>query len=176
MESFRLYKHEKLCSRTAVNLLFSDGKSEFAYPLRVVYRIVPDAAASGARFLITVPKKKVRTAVGRVLMRRRIREAYRLNRRFLLPALAEKGIAIEMAFLYMDKELQPYLKIEDRMRTVLSKIATKATAQQPAEVTQPAEQQSVPTESSQPVEQQSVPAEVTQQGIDAAENNSENQQ
>ena len=108
MESFRLYQHEKLCSRTAVNLLFSDGKSEFAYPLRVVYRIVPDAAASGARFLITVPKKKVRTAVGRVLMRRRIREAYRLNRRFLLPALAEKGIAIEMAFLYLDKELQTY--------------------------------------------------------------------
>ena len=131
MESFRLYKHEKLCSRTAVNLLFSDGKSEFAYPLRVVYRIVPDATASGARFLITVPKKKVRTAVGRVLMRRRIREAYRLNRRFLLPALAEKGIAIEMAFLYLDKELQPYTKIEERMRTVLSKIAAKATATEP---------------------------------------------
>ena len=168
MESFRLYKHEKLCSRTAVNLLFSDGKSEFAYPLRVVYRIVPDATASGARFLITVPKKKVRTAVGRVLMRRRIREAYRLNRRFLLPALAEKGIAIEMAFLYLDKELQPYTKIEermrtvlskieDRMRTVLSKIATKTTAPQQAEP------QSVPTEASQP-------------GIDTAENNAENQQ
>ena len=64
-------------------------------------------------------------------MRRRIREAYRLNRRFLLPALAEKGIAIEMAFLYMDKELQPYTKIEERMRTVLSKIAAKATATEP---------------------------------------------
>ena len=170
MESFRLYKHEKLCSRTAVNLLFSDGKSEFAYPLRVVYRIVPDATASGARFLITVPKKKVRTAVGRVLIRRRIREAYRLNRRFLLPALAEKGIAIEMAFLYLDKELQTYSKIEDRMRTVLSKIATKTTAPQQAEP------QSVPTEASQQAEPQSVPTEASQPGIDTAENNAENQQ
>ena len=130
MESFRLYKREKLCSRTAVNLLFSDGKSEFAYPLRVVYRIVPDASASGARFLITIPKKKIRTAVGRVLMRRRIREAYRLNRQCLLPALAEKGIAIEMAFLYLDTERQPYSTIEDRLRTILTRIAAKAVDEQ----------------------------------------------
>ena len=129
MESFRLYKHEKLCSRTAVNLLFSDGKSEFAYPLRVVYRIVPGATASGARFLITIPKKKVRTAVGRVLMRRRIREAYRLNRSVILPALAEKGIALEMAFIYLDRELKPYAKIEDRLRTVLARIATIVTTE-----------------------------------------------
>ena len=62
-----------------------------------------------------------------------------------------------MAFLYLDKELQPYTKIEERMRSVLSKIAAKATAPQQAEP------QSVPTEASQP-------------GIDTAENNAENQQ
>ena len=62
-----------------------------------------------------------------------------------------------MAFRYLDKELQTYSKIEDRMRTVLSKIATKTTASQQAEP------QSVPTEASQP-------------GIDTAENNAENQQ
>lgn len=129
VESFRLYKHEKLCSRTAVNLLFSDGKSEFAYPLRVVYRIVPGASAPGARFLITIPKKKVRTAVGRVLMRRRIREAYRLNRSVIIPALTAKCVAIEMAIIYLDRELKPYAKIEDRLRTALARIASIVTAE-----------------------------------------------
>lgn len=128
MESFRLYKREKLCSRTAVNFLFSDGKSEFSYPLRVVYRIVPGASVPGARFMITVPKKKVRTAVGRVLMRRRIREAYRLNRSCIIPALEANGVAVEMAFIYLDKTLMPYSKIEDRLRTVLSRIAAIITS------------------------------------------------
>ncbi len=39
MENFRLYKREKLCSHTAINQMFSSGKSVIAYPLRAVYRI-----------------------------------------------------------------------------------------------------------------------------------------
>ena len=37
--SLRLYKREKLCSRTDVNNLFAVGRSAIAYPLRVVYAV-----------------------------------------------------------------------------------------------------------------------------------------
>ncbi len=39
------------------------------------------ADVGALQMLVTVPKKKRRRAVDRVLMRRRIREAYRINRR-----------------------------------------------------------------------------------------------
>ncbi len=106
-------------------MVFSDGKSEISYPMRAVFRIT-DAPASGntpAQFLITIPKKKIRTAVGRVLMRRRVREAYRLNRNLLLPVLDQYGKSIDMAFLYLDTQLLSYAIIESRMKSLLTKIA-----------------------------------------------------
>lgn len=106
-------------------MVFSDGKSEISYPLRAVFRITdaPQRGNTPAQFLITIPKKKIRTAVGRVLMRRRVREAYRLNREILLPTLAQYGKSIDMAFLYLDTQQLCYAIIESRMKSLLAKIA-----------------------------------------------------
>lgn len=103
-----------------------------SYPIRAVYRLA-DAQPVGdtpAQFLITVPKKKIRTAVGRVLMRRRIREAYRLNRQILVPALRAAGKSVDIAFIYLDTRLLPYSTIENRIQSVLAKIA-KRLSQEP---------------------------------------------
>lgn len=135
MKGLRLYKFEKLCSRTAINSVFSDGKSEISYPLRAVFRIAevnPDGDTP-AQFLITVPKKKIHTAVGRVLMRRRIREAYRLNRNLLLPTLAQYGKSIDIAFLYLDTRLLSYNIIDERMKLLLGKIAAAVAPDNSAE-------------------------------------------
>lgn len=123
MTGFRLYKYEKLCSHTALNSLFSDGNSAIAYPLRAVFRAIP-GDGTPARFLITIPKKKIRHAVDRVLLRRRTREAYRLNRDIIVPLLQEKGITLEVAFIYLDKDALDYSIIETKMRTLLAKIAS----------------------------------------------------
>ena len=117
-----------MCSRTAINSLFSVGKSEVAYPLRAVFRIIDDADTP-ARFLISIPKRKVRTAVGRVLMRRRTREAYRLNRNVLSPTLSDCRKSVEIAFLYLDTRLLGYDIIEERMKALLAKIAAAVEAE-----------------------------------------------
>lgn len=131
MKGFRLYKTEKLCSRTAVSLLFEQGHSCIAFPLRAVYRLHEPGKESPAQFLITIPKKKIRHAVGRVLLRRRTREAYRLWRRTLLhPALQQCGLAADIAFIYLDKESAPYSMIEERMKQLLTRIAQAAEAHQ----------------------------------------------
>ncbi len=113
--SLRLYKKEKLCSHAAVELLFSNSEaregecgSALVYPWRVVWRVNPtrpEGQRDVAQFLIMVPKKRVRHAVDRVLMRRRCREVYRLHRH-LLP----EGVAVDMAFVYVGKPglLAPY--------------------------------------------------------------------
>lgn len=112
-----------------MSLLFEQGHSSIAFPLRAVYRLHDSGKESPAQFLITIPKKKVRHAVDRVLLRRRTREAYRLWRRALLyPALQQARIGADIAFIYLDKEPTSYDIIEERMKQLLTRIADAATA------------------------------------------------
>ena len=136
MKGNRLYKFEKLCSRTAINALFGNGRSMVAYPLRAVValRSSDSVTDNRARFMITVPKKKIRKAVGRVLLRRRIRESYRLNRQLILPQLASAACEVEIAFIYMDKEIADYATIDACMKKLLGKIATQAVIRAEKEV------------------------------------------
>ena len=122
-----------MCSRTAINMLFAGGRSVVAYPLRAVVAVKRCGDDTGsepgqdivAKFMITVPKKKIRTAVGRVLVRRRIREAYRQNRSILAQALQPAGSVAEIAFLYMDTSIADYATIEASMKKLLGKISSQ---------------------------------------------------
>ena len=128
---FKLKKDEKLCSRTAVDLLFGEGKSLMAFPLRAAYRLRP-RGEHPVQFLISIPKKRIRHAVGRVTLRRRVREAYRLNRRELLQApLGEIGWGVDIAFVYLDSSLAPYSVINEKMISLLTRIAQAAAQEQP---------------------------------------------
>ena len=128
---YKLKKEEKLCSRTAVDRLFSEGKSLMAFPLRAAYRLRP-RGEHPVQFLISIPKKRIRKAVGRVTLRRRVREAYRLNRRELLHGpLEQAGWGVDIAFVYLDSSPAPYSVIDEKMRSLLSRIALAASAEQP---------------------------------------------
>lgn len=122
MTGLRLYKKEKLRSAVAIGQLFGPGSgadSSLAYPLRALWR--ENSARSSAdcpQFLITVPKKRLRHAVDRVLMRRRIREAYRLSRH-LIPMHRR----LDIAFVYVASGLTPYSDVERAMRRLLSRLS-----------------------------------------------------
>lgn len=126
MGNNRLYKSEKLCSKLEIEQLYAHGTSIIAYPLRAVWITVPTTEQEhpvAARFLISIPKKRIRHAVDRVLLRRRTREAYRLNRSLLSP-VAEQGTTVLIGFNWLAQRRYDYLTIEQSMRQLLSKIAT----------------------------------------------------
>lgn len=138
-----LRKDEKLRHKSLVDPLFRDGKSLYEFPLRLAWRkLTPTDLEDSFRcevperigkmqMLITVPKKKRRHAVDRVLMRRRIREAYRLCRKELLQeavSLPDTG-TISMAFIYIHSENLPYSTIERKMQSLLKKVANAIVAQ-----------------------------------------------
>ena len=132
MGDLRLRKFERLCSRTAVDRLFAEGHSIIAYPLRAVW-LGRKAGDQPVRMLVNVPKKKHRHAVDRVLLRRRIREAYRLHRHTILtPALEAASTAIDVAFLFLSNERTPYSTIEARMCELLSRIAQQVVTPTPS--------------------------------------------
>lgn len=116
----KLRKSEKLCSQTAIDALFAGNgtKGALAFPLRVTFRKRADNQC-GVRFFISVPKKKLRKAVQRVTMRRRIREAYRLNRH-LLPECAD----VDVAFIYVAAEMMPYSRVENAIKRLMPKLSS----------------------------------------------------
>lgn len=119
----RLYKKEKLCSTLAIESLFSRGadvNSCLSYPIRALWRPNPSRRSDAPmQFLISVPKRRLRHAVDRVLMRRRIREAYRLmHQEFPL----NEGIRLDIAFVYVAQDLQPYDKIAHAMSKILATV------------------------------------------------------
>lgn len=127
---YKLSKKEKLRSRTSVDRLFDEGKSLMAFPLRAVYRLRQPGDAP-AQFLITIPKKRIRKAVMRVTLRRRTREAYRLNRRqLLLEPLADLECGVDMAFIYLDNMPAPYSVISEKVTNLLTRITAAAIEQQ----------------------------------------------
>lgn len=105
----------------AIDTLFgrsADSHSALAFPLRAVWRSNPGRRSDApVQFMISVPKKRLRHAVDRVTMRRRIREAYRLLRdQHPMP----EGSRTDLAFVYVDSRLQPYAKVAAAMERLLS--------------------------------------------------------
>lgn len=121
MKGLRLYKIEKLCSETAISRLFARSDREvhtaLVYPLRVAWRVDDKRDVRVPRFLVSVPKKRLRHAVDRVTMRRRVREAYRLNR-----DLMPRDLPVDMAFIYVADKLLPYSRVETAVRRLLSEL------------------------------------------------------
>lgn len=137
-----MHKGEKLRHSRLVNELFKSGDSVYEFPLRATWRLLSAEELEGSfrnevpervdrlQMLITVPKKKRRHAVDRVLMRRRIRESYRLHRgelKRLAESLPECG-TLSLAFVYLSDQNLPYDFIEKRMKRVLAKIEKRVLA------------------------------------------------
>ncbi len=96
-----LKKKERLSVGTDLSRLFASGRYGFTDGFRYCYRIGNELPFN--RIVVSVPKKCFRRAVKRNLLKRRIREAYRLNKN-LLPVNAEKG-GTDILFIYSSKDI-----------------------------------------------------------------------
>ena len=117
-----LPKSERLSSLTAVRRLFADGASGFVYPFRYMV-LKSESTTPTVEVLFSVPKRNHKRANRRNTLKRRMREAYRLNNDALHAAIAEHGKEVYIAFVYSTKELLPYKTIEHAVRRILAEVA-----------------------------------------------------
>ena len=113
-------KHLK--SKKSIDLLFQKGKSININPIRVVYLPKQEPSNIPANVSVAVPKKNIKLAVNRNLIKRRIREAYRLNNSDFKTHLSTNEIGLDLMFVYNSKQILPYVEIEDKIKVILTRL------------------------------------------------------
>lgn len=116
-------KEERLCSKRLLEKLFHNGSSFLVYPFRIVS--VPETLTVDfpAQIVIAVSKRKFKHAVDRNLIKRRMREAYRLNKDELLyPFLRERGLNLIISIHYIGNEITEYSFMEKKLKQAIRKL------------------------------------------------------
>lgn len=116
-----LSRSERLRTLGAIRRLFESGEGGFVYPLRYLFFAESDTRNS-VRVLFSTPKRYHKRANKRNLLRRRTKEAYRLQKQLL-----EKigAVNLDIALIYSSKEVLPYEKISRAVRKILETLAER---------------------------------------------------
>lgn len=113
---------EKLKSKKDIEHLFKQGKSINAFPLRAIYVKTSEVKNIAINAGVSVSKKNIKLAVNRNLIKRRMREAYRLNNSAIKTHLQNNEIEMNLMFIYSAKEILSYKIIEEKIKTLLTRI------------------------------------------------------
>jgi ribonuclease P protein component len=117
-------KEERLCNKQLIDQLYHNGSSFLCYPFKVSWLVITDLQLLPAQVLFSVSKKRYKKAVDRNLIKRRMREAYRLHKEKHLYSLlgnSEKRIVFSIGFI--GKQIAPYDFIEKKLLKLLIQLA-----------------------------------------------------
>lgn len=119
--SLTFRKQERLCSEVVIGKLFKSNLTLFVFPFKIFYLAAADISVAD-QVVITVSKRSFKRAVDRNLLKRRIREAYRLNKRLLFSDLETPFFTF--AIVYVAKKIMPYQEIETKLKLILTELAS----------------------------------------------------
>lgn len=119
-QTFR--KSERLHSKKDIQELFQKGSSFYLYPFKVLFL---EAEGAPRQVLVSVSKRKFKRAVDRNLIKRRIKEAYRLNKH-RLHSEAQTQPSLRIAYIYTGKDIPEFQFLENRLRKTLKRLIQEA--------------------------------------------------
>lgn len=89
------------------------------YPFKIIYLERVDSTEN--QVLISVSKKKFKKAVSRNQIKRKVKEAYRLNKH-LLSDRDTASNKILIGYIYTGKEILPYKLVEAKLKKSLHRL------------------------------------------------------
>ena len=108
MGNLKFQKSHRLSSKKEIEQLFEEGKSIRLASIRILYSLNQNSTVN--KPLFSVPSKTFKRAIDRNLLKRRMREAYRINQSKL-----EVPVKLNLAYIYIAKQILPFSEIEKKV-------------------------------------------------------------
>ncbi|MEN2284260.1 ribonuclease P protein component [Algoriphagus sp. SE2] len=118
----KLPKSERLHAEKEIKELFNEGSSFFLFPIKVQFFVKKQYEDGTPKVLFSVSKKKIKKAVDRNFIKRRMKEAYRLNKQLLSP-LEVNGLVLGL--IYVGSVKMEFHKIESKITQILKQLVEK---------------------------------------------------
>ena len=115
-------KSERLNNKKIIENLFVSGEKRSSYPLKIIWKSTDIEGPFSLKVMISVPKRNIKLAVKRNLVKRRINEAFRLNKFLLYNNLIKKNNCILLAIIYDSKEIYTYTTVEQKINLLLNRL------------------------------------------------------
>ena len=127
-KTFTLPKRERLCSKTLIDQLFlGHSYSKKEWPIKVVYQVVKRKGEDDPQveMLVSVSKHHFKRAVKRNLVKRQLREGYRLHKSILTDGMSlQPDDKLLIAFIWMSGHIYTAQEVETMMTKALEKVAS----------------------------------------------------
>jgi ribonuclease P protein component len=130
MSEFSFGKAEKLKSQKEISLLFEKGRSVYFYPVKILYLYEPRSTKTEnpVKCGVSVSSKKFKRAVDRNFLKRRMREAYRLNKAELINIAIQKNMEVNLFILFLANEKEDFHKIRQGVLSAMKLILEDVSA------------------------------------------------
>lgn len=114
-------KEYKLVGKATLEAVYRNGKTIKEYPF-VIKCLYITNSNQALQVAISVPKRNHKSAVSRNLIKRRIREALRLNKSLLINELNSHQKQLAIFVIYTTPEIQEFSFLERKIKKVYQKL------------------------------------------------------
>ena len=116
-----LRKTEIINHKKKIDQLFKSGKRFLIDEFQVVYS-TSNSYDNVFNILVSVPKKKIKLACTRNLLKRRIKEVIRRKKGKYILKLKDKKKHVKIAFIYNSEKVLTYKVIEEKINLILQRL------------------------------------------------------
>ena len=123
--NYKLGKNYKLCSKVIIKSLFETGVTIKQYPFIATFKEINLSSITPLKVTFSAPKRIFKKAHERNEIKRKIKEAFRLNKNIIEHYLKKNNKQIALFLVYSSQEEFSHIILEEKTKKLFDKIINK---------------------------------------------------